>query len=393
MKKNKIVMALTNDLIYDSRVTKMATTLSKKYEVVVVCIDQGRNVDYSIFPFKVVSVKGDFIVKSTQSIRKKGRVLPPIIKNILKEFSLYIMLRKNSRSLENDLLNEKGDIYVANDLETLEVICNVALSLNAKIVYDSHELCPECYSHSKLGLNIWRRHEQKLLPFITTIITTNIYRASIIKEHYNLNYIPYIINNIPLKSSSFFKETNKVIHLVYVGGLSDGRGLLEFIYAMKKVPENYHLNFIGQGGLKSKMEKIVSDNKLSKKVTFHNPVKSHNVVNEISKFDIGIVTYIPDNLNNYYCSPNKLYEYIQAGLSIISIDLPEPNNVINICKNGYLFKEYTDEDISNTIKKFNIKNINLFKQNSIKAIGTFNWENQEELILKIYDEVNKNGKK
>jgi glycosyltransferase involved in cell wall biosynthesis len=383
----KIAMALTNDLLNDARVTKMATTLSKEYEVVVVCIDQGRNVDYSIFPFRVVSVEGDSIVKATQSIRKSGRKLPPVIRNILKDFSLYTMLRKNASSLEKALFNENANIYTANDLETLEAVTNVALTLDKGVVYDSHELCPECYSRTDIGLKIWKWHERKLLPRVNSIITTNKYRANIIKDHYSLKHRPYVVGNIPMKSKIQFKEADDTIDLVYVGGISEGRGLLEFVYAMKELPDYFRLNFLGFGGLEKKVETIVRDSQLEGKVVFHESVKSSEVVDTISKFDIGIVTYIPDNLNNYYCSPNKLYEYIQAGLGIVSIDLPEPHDVIKECNNGFLFKEYTTECISNTIKRFDIKNVNQFKKNSLVARSKYNWETQEDLILSIYKGV------
>jgi len=39
--------------------------------------------------------------------------------------------------------------------------------------------------------------------------------------------------------------------------------------------------------------------------------------------DLGIIPYPHVDLNSYYCTPNKLFEFIQAGLPILSNDSPE----------------------------------------------------------------------
>src|SRR5205085_12556213 len=44
--------------------------------------------------------------------------------------------------------------------------------------------------------------------------------------------------------------------------------------------------------------------------------------------DVGVIPYQAVDLNNYYTSPNKLFDFIQAGLPIVASDLPYLHKVI-----------------------------------------------------------------
>jgi glycosyltransferase involved in cell wall biosynthesis len=57
-------------------------------------------------------------------------------------------------------------------------------------------------------------------------------------------------------------------------------------------------------------------------VSFERNVPVSEVVRAATDADIGIIPYVPSNLNNYYCSPNKLFEYVHAGLAVVTSDLP-----------------------------------------------------------------------
>jgi glycosyltransferase involved in cell wall biosynthesis len=63
-------------------------------------------------------------------------------------------------------------------------------------------------------------------------------------------------------------------------------------------------------------------------VRFENPVDTNKLVSAAGEADVGIIPYLPTNLNNYLASPNKLFEYIQAGLPIAASDSPVMRRVV-----------------------------------------------------------------
>jgi glycosyltransferase involved in cell wall biosynthesis len=97
---------------------------------------------------------------------------------------------------------------------------------------------------------------------------------------------------------------------------------------------------------------------------------------------------IIENLSkSYYLSlPNKIFEYIHAGVPVISSNFPEPQKILTRFNVGELVNPEDKQEILNKIK-FLIDNPNIYntyKQNCINARDTLNWENQEPKFLELF---------
>ncbi|HOI76296.1 MAG TPA: glycosyltransferase [Methanofastidiosum sp.] len=386
----KIVLATTNDLIYDSRINKIAESLSKKHDVVLICLNEKGNFDTSGYPYKIIFIRDSKLKTKTKDIRRKLKNKLGKFSIFAKDISIYLLEKKSAYELEAKLIEENADIYVAVNLNTLSTVYKVAKSKNKLIVYEAQELSVDQYSNSFIGKIIWKIEENIYIKNVDAIITTNIQRAKILKERYNLLEMPYIIHNIPKlnKKKINVNGISDPIKLLYSGIYTELRGLEQIVASMEYVSDNFELHLLGHGNLETRLLEIIKEKNIENKVIFHDPVPYNQVVNEISKYDIGIVTYLPTNLNNYYCSPNKLYEYIQAGLGIISINLPEPEEVIAKYHNGILFNSYEPLEIANTINTIQREDILKFKKNSIMARSNLCWENEEIILLSIFDKIN-----
>lgn len=386
----KIVLATTNDLIYDSRINKIAESLSKKHEVVLICLNEKGNFDPSRYPYKIIFIRDSKLKTKTKNIRRKLKNKMGKFSIYAKDISIYLLEKKSAYELEAILIEENADIYVAVNLNTLSTVYKVAKSKNKVVIYEAQELSVDQYSNSFIGKIIWKIEENRYIKKVDAIITTNIQRAKILKERYNLLEMPYIIHNIPKlnKNKINVNGISDPIKLLYSGIYTELRGLEQIVASIEYVSDNFELHLLGYGNLETKLLEIIKKKNIENKVIFHDPVPYNQVVNEISKYDLGIVTYLPTNLNNYYCSPNKLYEYIQAGLGIISINLPEPQEVIAKYHNGILFNSYEPLEIANTINTIQREDILKFKKNSIVARSDLCWENEEIILLSIFDKIN-----
>jgi len=384
----KIVLATTNDLIYDSRINKIAESLSQKHEVVLICLNEKGNFDSSGYPYKIIFIRDSKLKTKTKDIRRKLKNKMGKFSIYAKDISIYLLEKKSAYELEAKLIEENADIYVAVNLNTLSTVYKVAKSNNKIIVYEAQELSVDQYSNSFIGKIIWKIEENRYIKNVDAIITTNTQRAKILKERYNLIEMPHIIHNIPkLNKDKINLKLSGPIKLLYSGIYTELRGLEQIVESMKYVSDYFQLHLLGHGNLETRLLEIIKEKNIEGKVIFHNPVPYNQVVNEISKYDVGIVTYLPTNLNNYYCSPNKLYEYIQAGLGILSINLPEPEEVIAKYHNGILFNSYEPQEIANTINTIQKEDIIRFKNNSIGARSYLCWENEEIKLLSIFDKI------
>jgi glycosyltransferase involved in cell wall biosynthesis len=218
-------------------------------------------------------------------------------------------------------------------------------------------------------------------------------------KEYGAKKIPEVILNIPRKQqkivqyNKLFKyleennisTDNKIV--IYQGGISKARNIDVLIKSVKFWQPGSLLFLIGPilSSEKNELEQLINQ---EARVIYHSPVNSE-VLPQYTKFaDVGIVIYANDCRNNYYCAPNKLYEYIFSSIPVCGSNLPEIKKVISKYKVGEIFEDSNPKSIARAINKIlsNYENYNK-KEIYTKIIEEVNWEKQAEKLLNIYKRI------
>jgi glycosyltransferase involved in cell wall biosynthesis len=407
MRNKKIVMLVTNEFLNDPRVYRSAkAAVNSGYAVTVVCFnlvkdDFEQHEDIDIYRIKlgkytskvgkalknIVSskhAKQDAPVVSTTVASNKRNNWIQFISDIIRIF----MLVKNNILLVAKSYNLKADLYHANDLDTLLAGFVLSTLTNGKLLYDSHELYTEMSGVKSLFLKkCLSVLENILIKRANKVITVNDSIAKILQQRYSIK-LPIVVMNCPpytyIPNSS--TESQEFIRIIYQGMYIKGRGLEELILSAKYI-KNGVLFLRGLGSIESKLRRIVTENNLGKKVRFLEPVQTKDLLNSLNGFDIGIIPYKPVSLNNKFCSPNKIFEYLMTGLALAASDLPELRKII--CENnaGMVFDPSDPKSIAESINGMisNRKKLHKMKINSLNcAKKRYNWENQSEKLLEAY---------
>lgn len=396
--KSKILMLVQNEIKNDPRVYKTAFTIdSLGHEVIVLCISDEGNEKEEIDNIKVERVRRKKISKkvklknrsvqiSDQFIIKKEKVfrindLKFLLKLLFTNFQLILAGKKY-----------KSSIYFANDLDTL-LAATVLSKLNrGKLIYDSHELYNEQFINTSIFLKkSLEIIERSLIKKSDVVITVNDSIAEVLSNRYTIPLPTTLLNcpNYKKLAKQEKQEVRNYAKLVYLGKYIPGRGLEEIIQSMKYV-ENAVLFLRGFGDLESKLIKIVEEEKLENKVKFLEPVPMTEIVKSLADFDIGIVPYKPVSLNNKLATPNKIFEYMMAGLAISSSDIPELRKIVLSNDLGTVFYPDSIESISNAINKMtqNKSELEKMKNNSKKrSKEIYNWEVQSKKLVHIFNEL------
>ena len=120
---------------------------------------------------------------------------------------------------------------------------------------------------------------------------------------------------------------------------------------------------------------------------FFFPAVDQSILLEYSaSADVGIIPYPHVDLNSYYCTPNKLFEFIQAGLPMIANDSPELNRFIKDNQIGYSYKINDEKDIAYMIEEFFKQDID-YKQNILNIRDIFSWKTEERKFIEIMSEI------
>jgi glycosyltransferase involved in cell wall biosynthesis len=260
------------------------------------------------------------------------------------------------------------------------------------IVYDAHEYETEVNGLKGIKKKLTKIVEKYCIKYADKVITVSNAIANEYVRLYNIEK-PTLILNTPgykkISKTDIFREKFNLSKtqtiFLYQGGLNPNRGIETILDAFKKL-NNISLNeeviiFMGYGQLESK---IIEATHQYDNIFFHPPVAFDILLEYTSSVDVGILFYENNCLNHYYCSPNKIFEYIMAEIPVIVSNLYEMNRLVKTHGIGCVACENTVNGLIKAIKEMRSLNKEDLIHNirSIKTI--YNWGKQEKILLNLY---------
>lgn len=230
-----------------------------------------------------------------------------------------------------------ADIYIAHDLPMLPVAVEAQRLHGGKLVYDSHEYFCE-QEFCRLEKRMWDSVERLHIGRADAVITVNRSIADALQARYGLKAVD-VVHNAESLPDEAIPERGRRLHehfglpydariALYQGGLSHGRNLDVMVEAMRFVPQDVHLVVLGSGPMQARLLNIITRHGLEGRVHLHEAVPQQSLLSYTQSADIGIIPYRDTCLNYRYCTPNKLFEFIAAGLPMVATDLPEITRIV-----------------------------------------------------------------
>lgn len=358
----KIILSVTNDIVADNRVHKIANTLCENgYQVTIVGCKRSSSENllnriYKTRRFKLW-FKKTFLFYANYNLR------------------LFFYLMKTP-----------VDIIVSNDLDTLGA-CWLATRFRKKIlVFDSHELfteVPELVDRPFVK-KFWHMKERLLIPSVSIGYTVSKPIQKYYKEKYNKDF--QLIRNVGLfRPDQAFREINEEYVIIYQGAVNKGRGLELMLKALKHL-DNARLWIIGKGDELSNIKTLCKELEVDEKVIFFGRINLEKLPKYTRKAHIGFSLEEDLGLNYRYALPNKIFDYIQARIPVIVSDLPEMRSVIDLYGIGKVLTERKPEKLAELINEMatNVQLRHTVKQNLELAARDLCWQREEEKVIMIY---------
>ena len=287
---------------------------------------------------------------------------------------------------------KKADVVNCHSLLVLPLGSLFKLFSNSIVIYDTHEL--ESETVGKTGsLRTAAKIIEKL--FISTtdyVFTVNESISDWYRQEYSLDNITSI-RNVPHLIQSHdaqliesnilrhkFSLHNNEIIFIYLGVLHHGRGIEMILNVFSRVQDDKHVIFMGYGNLESL---IISYANKYKNIHFHDAVSPNDVLTYTQCADIGICLIENVCLSYYLSLPNKLFEYIMAGIPVISSNFPEMNRIINESQAGWTI-EPKEDLLYNFVQEISLDKISAKRMHTINYRQTIGWHQEEKSILEVY---------
>jgi glycosyltransferase involved in cell wall biosynthesis len=285
------------------------------------------------------------------------------------------------------LIFTRFDILLSNDLDSLPANYLVSRIRKKKLVYDSHEYfteVPELINRPRVQ-TVWERIEKSILPNLKNNYTVGQRIADVYNKKYGIEMS--VIRNFPTKKVINREKEISPKVVLYQGALNVGRGLEELIESFKFI-EGAKLQIAGSGDIESKLKLLTKELGLDKKVKFLGRLNIEDLHSLTSNASLGVSLEKEMGLSYKYAIPNKIFDYIQAGVPVLYSPLVEVIDLLNSYTIGEHLKSHNPKDIGQQISRMlNSLEYEYWESECLRASEVFNWRNEEIKLLKIFEHI------
>lgn len=296
------------------------------------------------------------------------------------------------------------DYILIHLIDNLPFAVHLKNKTNAKIIYDSQEYFVGQYAAFEQNKFKWvKENEEKFISEVDVLLATTNAMLDQLKKDYQLNIPSFRVRNVPachkVETSDVIVNTNfqeerrtNSLKLVWHGmGIffNNRRGVHILLEAIAQCKQDVHLYLQGNLNVTQKAIYLDYEKKLNlyDKVTLIPAAHPDRIVDSLKGYDIGLTGELPEEMNQELTSSNKLFDYIHAGLAVISsnaLGLAETIDEFNV---GLKYEPGNIKELRDKIDllAFNRIKLNQLKHNSIKAIDQLYWENDYMKVLEQLD--------
>lgn len=286
------------------------------------------------------------------------------------------------------IVNTGANIVHANDLNVLIPAYFAAKKLNAKLIYDSHEIFIEnpWVKNVKLLHDILFHIERKLLKHVDLLINVSHAASDYMNTMYKVKSRIVVTNSISQTTLASIEMRNKNVgfEVLNHGQFYAGRGydtLVNVAPLIADIPE-IKLVLRGFGYMEIELKDAAKKNGYNN-VVFVPPVKTSELIQSASSSHIGVAITEKICINFRLSISNKIFEYAAAGLPVIMSDIPEHRYLNDKYHFGIILDDDTPQCLAVAIKELysNKKLYDEMSNNARKMSSEITWENEFKKLL------------
>ncbi len=298
------------------------------------------------------------------------------------------------------LIRMRADIYHACELTALPACYIVARLLRKPLIFEIYDLQ---FPIPTTGVAFWRRVGAHLydflLPHCAAVIVTSPLHAREICNRYRTPALA-LVRNIPK-----YREVQKADRLrrylglspntriaLYQGNIQSDRGLDQLVQEATYLESDIVIVMMGKamGTTQTELEARITSEGVADCVKIMPPVPHEELLEWTASADIGLIVHPPDfSLNVQTLLPNKLFEYLMAGLPVLTSDIGAVVDIVQGYDVGQVVASVEPGAIGAAINAMLADDTALHRmsQNALVAArNEFNWEKESLQLIRLYED-------
>jgi glycosyltransferase involved in cell wall biosynthesis len=294
------------------------------------------------------------------------------------------------------------DIYHAHDVKALPA-CYIAARLRRKpLIFDSHEIPLD-----DPNITRWRRLSALatrvlagMMPRCTGVITASPLYAREIRNQYHYPDIT-LVRNLPtyreVPRSDRLRQhlglAPEVRIALYQGNIQANRSLDQLVHAAPFLEPGIVIVMMGQAveSTRRQLEDLIARTGVADRVRIIPAVPYAELLDWTASADMGLTIFQPGYTRSIrYCLPNKLFEYLMAGLPVLSSQLDAIAELLKTYDVGRVLPSLAPSDIGAAINALLAEPASLarMRNNALKAAREeFHWDNEKRTLIELYHTI------
>jgi glycosyltransferase involved in cell wall biosynthesis len=370
----KVCMLLHKSVVHDARVRRGAKALAAAGHDVVVVHLAGAEVP------STVTAEGYRVVPA---LGRRTRL--PLRAHRLVMFAGFVRAVRR----------ERPDVVHAHDAAMLAPGLAAARSVGARLVYDSHELATGVPYRERLWALFVRWLERVVIRRCDAVLTVSDGIADRLVELHGLPRRPAVVRNVPdvtgpiaggrLRGVVGIGDAPLVLHQ---GAPARHRGCEQLVRAMASVPDA-HLVFLGDEGdpgYVASLTRLAGGCGLEERVHFVPSVPLEELLAQTAEADVG-VSLLEDVCENHRLAlPNKVFEYVAAGVPVVASRLPEVRRLVEQRGIGWTADASDPADVARALRDALAgRDEPRLEANLQAAAREFSWGREQRRLLDVYE--------
>jgi glycosyltransferase involved in cell wall biosynthesis len=373
----RVSMLLHKDVSHDARVRREASSLAEAgHEVTVVHLP----------PPASTTVAGSAYALAPATLRRGRERLPHALR-----------LAIEAARLSRGAALPRPDVVHAHDAAMLLPGLLAARRAGAQLVYDSHELATGVPYRRGAWSTLVATLERVGAPRADAVIAVSDGIAARLQSRYRLRTPPTVIRNVPDLPPSGARPapdlrrtlgTGEAPLILHQGAVAAGRGCETLLGALALLPEA-HLLFLGaEGPYAERLRGVASEKGVGARTHWMEPVALEALLSHTAQADVG-VSLLEDSCENHRLAlPNKLFEYIAAGLPVVVSDLPEAARLVRAREIGWCADPADPESVAVALRAALAHGGDADLRRRLgEAASELTWEREQQRLLAVYERL------
>jgi glycosyltransferase involved in cell wall biosynthesis len=267
-----------------------------------------------------------------------------------------------------------------------------SLKPGVRIHYDTHEFAALEFDESLWWRIVYKPFVQRLeaahISAADMISTVGARLAEALQQHHHLPRTPMVIRNFPDRIEIEKYPSAWPLRLLYHGHILPERGLEALIDSIPLWKSPHQLTIRGDGpkSYLTSLQSRVTSHPCSDRVIFEQAVPPDQVMPlAAAGADVGVHVTPLDTLQRHFSMPNKLFEYIGAGLAVLVSPAADMRALVEAHGVGLVSADAGPQAIAAALNSLDLTSVERFRAAARKAAKELCWEVERDVFNALHN--------